>query len=270
MNPIYENQWVKLYHGDCFQVMPKLEMVVDACITDIPYAETRSKWDVCFDLVKMWEILYGLCKQQGAFVLFCSQPYSSKLRLSNVNNYRYDWKWIKNRATGFANANYRPMRRYQDILVFSRSNASVGGKKNSMPYFPQGIKELNKVMVNTPNRKGKVLQDGNNCGKQNQLVSGGEYIKKYTNYPDNLLFFDCEKKYLHPTQKPVALMEYLIKTYTRQGQMVLDFTSGSGTTGVACMNTGRRCILIEKEEKYCDITIQRLKDKEKEIAERLF
>lgn len=264
----------RIYNGDCFEVMPELiakGMVFDAVITDIPYAETRAKWDTEFDLQKMWNLLGMLCKKTGAKVLFCNEPYSSKVRLSNLGEYRYDWKWVKNRATGFANANYRPMRKYEDILVFSSANASAGGRGNAMSYHPQGIIEVNRQKMNTEKRKGLIKNNNANVGSSNQLMRNSKYMQKYTNYPDNILEFPCESHYIHPTQKPLPLMEYLVKTYTEEGESVLDFTCGSGTTCVAALLNGRKYVGIESDEDYFRSAEDRLKQiKSNGVQKELF
>ncbi len=150
------------------------------------------------------------------------------------------------------------MSNYEDILIFSKANASSGGKNNPMKYFPQDLVEVNKIKTNKKNRQGLVSHETNNVGKNNKLEQGGEYIQKYTNYPKNILYFDCEKKYIHPTQKPLALFEYLIKTYTNDGDLILDNCMGSGTTGVACKNLNRDFIGIELDEKYFQIAKERI------------
>ena len=255
------NENYKLYEGDCLEVMDRLieeGIKVDAIITDPPYGTTGCKWDSVIPLDKMWERVNKLIKDNGAIAFFGSETFSTKLRMSNIENYKYDWKWIKNRATGFANCNYRPMSKYEDIMVFSKSNASTGGKENAMNYFPQGLIPSGKKKKNTPKRHGLIQHDTNNVGKNNILMQNTEYIQKYTNYPNNILEFDCETKYLHPTQKPVDLLEYLIKTYTNEGDLVLDFCMGSGSTGVACINTNRKFIGIELDEKYFNIAKDRI------------
>ena len=254
---------IKLYQGDCLEVMDKLiaeGVKVDAIITDPPYSTTRSKWDKILPYDKMWDCTKRLRKDNSAVVVFGNEPFSSELRMSNKNEYRYDWKWIKNHQTGFANSNYRPMNKYEDIMVFSSANASSGGKANAMKYYPQGLLEINKIKKNSSKRQGLVSY-ANNMDKDNQLMQDGtEYIQKYTNYPSNVLNFDCETKYLHPTQKPVALMEYLIKTYTNEDETVLDFTMGSGTTGVACKLLNRNFIGIELDENYFKVAKERIEN----------
>lgn len=259
MDILTEN--IKLYQGDCLEVMDYLieqGVKIDAIITDPPYAKTRGKWDVIIPLDKMWERFDKLINPNGAICIFGNEPYSSMVRASNFKDYKYDWKWVKNRATGFANCNYRPMSRYEDIMVFSKANASTGGKNNAMIYNPQGLIPSGKKKKNTPKRHGLIQQDTNNVGENNILMQDTEYIQKFTNYPDNILEFDCEHKYVHPTQKPIDLLEYLIKTYTNEGELILDFTMGSGSTGVACLNTNRKFIGIELGEKYFNIAINRI------------
>lgn len=256
MNKDYE-----LYLNDCLIVMDELienNVKFDAIIVDPPYEKTRGKWDIIIPLDEMWKRIDKLIKKEGAICIFGNEPFSSMVRMGNLNDYKYDWKWVKNRATGFANCNYRPMAKYEDIMVFSKSNASTGGKNNAMNYFPQDLIPSEKKKKNTPKRHGLIQQDTNNVGKNNILMQETEYIQKYTNYPNNILEFNCESKYVHPTQKPVKLLEYLIKTYTKEKDLILDFAMGSGSTGVACINTNRRFVGIEIEEKYFKIAKERI------------
>ena len=253
----------KLYHGDCLEVMDELiesGIVFDMILVDPPYKKTRGRWDNIIPINDMWNKANKLIKSNGAICVFGNEPYSSMVRLGNIENYKYDWKWVKNRATGFANCNYRPMGKYEDIMVFSKANASTGGKNNAMIYKPQGLIVSGKKKKNTPKRHGLIQQDTNNVGKNNALMQDTEYIQKYTNYPNNILEFNCESKYVHPTQKPVDLLEYLIKTYTDEGDLVLDFTMGSGSTGVACLNLNRKFIGIELDKKYFDIAKTRIEN----------
>lgn len=256
MNKDYE-----LYLNDCLIIMDELienNVKFDAIIVDPPYEKTRGKWDVIIPLDEMWKRIDRLIKKEGAICIFGNEPFSSMVRMSNIKDYKYDWKWVKNRATGFANCNYRPMAKYEDIMVFSKSNASTGGKNNAMNYFPQDLIPSEKKKKNTPKRHGLIQQDTNNVGKDNILMQETEYIQKYTNYPNNILEFNCESEYVHPTQKPVKLLEYLIKTYTKEKDLILDFAMGSGSTGVACINTNRRFVGIEIEEKYFKIAKERI------------
>ena len=250
---------INLVNGDCLIEMSTIpDKSVNLILTDLPYGETRSKWDKILDFDKLWEHYLRVITDNGAIVLFGNEPFSSMLRQSQPNYYRYDWKWVKNRATGFANCNYRPMRAYEDIMVFSKANASAGGKTNPMIYNPQGLIEVNKTKKNTANRKGLISYNNNNLGENNSLNGDSEYVQKYTNYPNNILYFDCEKKYVHPTQKPLELMKYLVLTYSNIGDMVLDSRMGSGTTGVACKELNRDFIGIEIDKKYFDIASERM------------
>lgn len=254
--------WSDLYNGDCLEVMKHLiekGIKVDAIITDPPYAVTRSKWDKIIPTDEMWNCIKQLRKDKIAIVLFGNEPFSSLLRCSNLEEYRYDWKWIKNHQTGFANSNYRPMNKYEDILVFSNGNASAGGKVNAMKYYPQGLIGVNKTKKNSSKRQGLISHANNYMDKDNQLLQDGkEYVQKFTNYPSNILNYNCESKYVHPTQKPLELIEYLVKTYTNEGDTVLDFTMGSGTTGVACKHLNRNFIGIELDESYFNIAKDRI------------
>ena len=255
------DQNCQLFCGDCLEVMKQMpDKSVDMILCDLPYGETRAKWDAVIPFDKLWEQYNRIITDNGAIVLFGNEPFSSQIRCSNLKMYRYDWKWIKNNQTGFANANYRPMRKYEDIMVFSKANASAGGKNNAMPYFPQGVIAINKPKKNTSKRQGLVGYKNNNRGKDNKLLQDGtEYTQHFTNYPSNVLQFDVEPRHVHPTQKPVALCEYLIKTYTNENDVVLDNCMGSGTTGVACRNLGRKFIGIELDEEYFKIAENRIK-----------
>lgn len=222
----------ELYQGDCLEVMECLASV-DAVVTDPPYGTTACKWDTMIPLEPMWANLKRLTKQNGAIVLFGSEPFSSFLRVSNISNYKYDWVWVK-RPVNFLNAKKQPLRKTERISIF-------GGKK----YNPQGLVECHRVNKRT------------NSTETNG-AHGNENISKFTNYPTDVLEYIGERGY-HPTQKPVALLEYLIKTYTNRGDTVLDFTMGSGTTGVACANTGRRFIGIELDQVYFDGACERIR-----------
>lgn len=256
MNPIYENEWVKLYQGDCLEIMPQLDMKFDCCITDLPYGTTHNKWDSIVPFEPMWKELKRLVKDNGAICLFGSEPFSSALRMSNIPMFKYDWTWDKKIPSGMNYCKFRPMQQTENISVFG---------KGTINYHPQMIKREKPIKETTGSKK-----------TTNQIMPTFKYmggkVYEYKN-PINLIEFQRVPNAsgtLHPTQKPISLIEYFIRTYTNEGEIVLDFTSGSGTTGVACMETNRKCVLIEKEEKYCEITIKRLQDKEKEMAERLF
>jgi DNA modification methylase len=234
---------IQLFKGDCLEIMKDIPSgSVDAIITDPPYGTTACKWDSVIDFGLMWEQLNRIIKPNGAIVLFGSEPFSSALRMSNIKNYKYDWVWEKTKGTGHLQAKKRPMVAHELIHVFY--------KKQSL-YKPQKTKgkpySTNKRNTNKDGVYGVVgsLRNGNKDGLY---------------YPRSVLKFSREHKPTHPTQKPVALIEYLIKTYTNENETVLDFTMGSGTTGVACLNTNRNFIGIEMDDKYFEIAQKRIKD----------
>lgn len=214
----------KLYNGDCLEIMDRLieeGIKVDYILTDPPYGTTACKWDIVIPFDKMWERLNDLIKPNGVIALFGSQPFTTKLNYSNISNYRYEWVWIKNNSTGFQLANKRPLKKHELISIFYKKQPT---------YNPQGLVEYGKI-----NKRGGT---GNNWSE----MTSNKYIQKYTNYPTQILQYSLDSKKYHSTQKPVELLEYLIKTYTNEGELVLDFTMGSGSTGVACMNTNRKFI----------------------------
>ena len=251
---------IQLYNDDCLDILPKIDdKSIDMICCDLPYEnKLRAKWDKNFNFEKLFEEYKRIIKHNGAIVLFGNEPFSTKVRSSMIDIYKYDWKWVKSKTTGFQNSNYRPMNKYEDIMVFSHANASSGGKHDSMTYNPQGLKPVMKKKKNTKNRQGLIGKDTNNLGKDNSLLQETEYVQKYTNYPHNVLYYSNPQKYYHPTQKPVELLEYLIKTYTNEHDTVLDSCMGSGTTGIASKNTNRKFIGIEIEQKYYNISKQRI------------
>jgi site-specific DNA-methyltransferase (adenine-specific) len=211
------NEDVKLIHGDCIEVMKSIpDGSVDLILCDLPYGTTRNKWDSVIDLPSLWREYNRISR--GPVVLTCAQPFTSALITSNLNKFKYCWVWKKSKPTGHLNAKKQPLRNTEDIAVFY---------ENQPTYNPQGTRPTD-VMVSRTNR---------------QTVTG---------YPTTILEFATETG-AHPTQKPVALMEYLVRTYTNEGETVLDNCMGSGTTGVACVNTGRRFIGIEKDDGYFEI-----------------
>jgi site-specific DNA-methyltransferase (adenine-specific) len=253
---------IDLYKGECLKVMDELiaqGVKVDAIITDPPYGTTACKWDSVIPMPEMWERLNQLIKPNGAIVLFGSEPFSSVLRMSNIKNYKYDWYWKKTKANGFQHSKNRPMRAIETVSVFSNSpmgHISQLGD-NRMEYNPQGIVPSGKRKISESTHSGNTMGGINKkSARPNQV--GIEY-DSFTNFPNDILeYSNMEKRGLHPTQKPVALMEYLIKTYTNEGETVLDFTMGSGSTGVACKNTNRNFIGIEMDDKYFDIAKDRI------------
>jgi len=236
---------INLYKGDCLEIMKEIaDGSIDAIITDPPYGTTACKWDCVIDFELMWEQLNRIIKTNGAIVLFGSEPFSSALRMSNIKNYKYDWVWDKGNPTNFAMANKQPMRYTEQISIFYDGQCSYKpikwkGKKN----HKQGAS------------MGNYAETRGNIKRTKDDLTG-------LKFPRNII--DIKKHSsqcgLHPTQKPVALMGYLIKTYTNENETVLDFTMGSGTTGVACKNTNRNFIGIEKDENYFKIAEKRIKE----------
>ena len=191
------------------------------------------------------------------------QPFTSQLVMSNLEWFKYEWVWKKSRTTGFFTANYRPMKCTEDILVFSEGGAAAASVKsgNNMTYNPQGLIEKRVKKKNSAKRLGKLLGNVDFVGKNNKMLGNSEYEQKWTNYPKEILEFSIETGTIHPTQKPVPLMEYLIKTYSNEGETVLDNVMGSGTTGIAAINCNRNFIGIEKEKQYFEVSLERISEK---------
>ena len=245
---------IQLINGDCLEEMKKIpDGSIDLVLTDPPYGTTACKWDTVIPFEEMWLRLNKLIKPNGIIVLFGSEPYSSALRMSNINNYKYDWKWDKMQGSGFLNSKKKPLTSYEDIMIFATT------KLGNHTYNPQlEDKELSKIR---PIGKRKA-QNKSTYGEHN-----GQLSKDYDNtksYPKDIISTSSKQQEcnstnrVHPTQKPVALMEYLIKTYTNEGDTVLDFTMGSGTTGVACKNLNRNFVGIEMDSSYYDIAVKRI------------
>ena len=232
--------------GDCLERMKEIDAgSVDAVIADPPYGTTACKWDAVIPLEPMWEQLKRVIKPNGAIVLFGSQPFTTALIHSNLGEFRYTWIWDKARPSNPQLAKKQPLKSHEDVCVFYRKFPT---------YNPQGLVEIpeagRKVHMPEPNSLGHCVRK--------------PYVQTHTNYPKAILNIKAERG-LHPTQKPVALMEYLIRTYTNEGETVLDFTMGSGTTGVACVKTKRDFIGIELDDGYFKIAEQRIRDTEPPI-----
>ncbi len=202
----------------------------------------------------MWEQLKRISKPNAAIVLFGQEPFSSYLRISNIEWFKYDWIWEKSRALGFTNAKNKPMNKHEIISVFS-SGTCANGSNRRMLYNPQGLIPDGKKVSGIKACKSDSSEGGHKFARPGHKE---EFIQEFTNYPSQILKFNSEGNTQHPTQKPVALMEYLIKTYSNEGQTVLDFTMGSGTTGVACNSTNRKFIGIEMDDKYFEIAKSRI------------
>lgn len=209
-------------------------------LTDPPYGTTACKWDSVIPFEPMWAELERVIKDNGAIVLFSSQPFTSALIMSNVKMFRYEWVWVKSKITNVLNAKVMPVRKHELLLVFSF--------KKLPNYYPQGLIKVDEIV--------KQGGDSKCYGSRNKMP----YLKENANCPRDVLEIPSAGKTVHPTQKPVALLEYLIKTYTNEGETVLDFTMGSGSTGVACVNTGRNFIGCELDKGYFDIAEKRISE----------
>ena len=255
-----------LINGDCLEVMKGIEdKSIDMILCDPPFGTTDCKWDNIIPFEPLWEQYERIIKDNGVIALFGSEPFSTKIRMSNFKLYRYDWYWEKTKAGLYQHAKNRPMKAIETISVFSK--AKWGHKsqvKNRMPYNPQGISSVGNKIVTEGYHAGGVM------GKRPNQV-GKEY-EAFTGFPKDVLKFAniWGKRVLHPTQKPVALLEYLIKTYTDEGMLVLDNTIGSGSTGVACVNTNRNFIGIELDENYFNIACDRIEEAIRENEQDLF
>jgi len=237
---------IQLYKGDCLELMKSIPSgSIDAIITDPPYGTTACKWDSVIDFDLMWEQLNRIIKPNGAIVLFGSEPFSSALRMSNIKNYKYDWIWEKTKASAPMLANKMPMRRHENICIFY---------KKLPTYNPQmvfvGVKDKRKTFTERQINKNFTTQG---------LTTKAKKDNGYR-HPNTVQIFNNSNKtnLMHPTQKPVALMEYLIKTYTNENEIVLDFTMGSGSTGVAAKNLDRNFIGIEQDDSYFNIAKDRI------------
>lgn len=232
---------IKLLHGDCLELMKDVpDKSVDMILCDLPYGTTACKWDVVIPFEPLWEQYERLIKNKGVICLFSKQPFTTELIHGNINDYKYSIIWKKDNHDNPMMAKKRFLNITEDINLFY---------KNQCTYNPQGIIRVNKVT-----KQGR----GESLSQQNARKT--EYIQEYTNYPKNILEFKRDLPNVHPTQKPVALLEYLIKTYTNEGETVLDNCMGSGSTGVACVNTNRNFIGIELDDEYFEIAKRRISE----------
>lgn len=247
-----------LYRGDCLKVMKKIpNNSVDLILCDLPYGTTGIKWDKVIPYKELFKEYERVLTSNGNIVLFGSEPFSTKLRNAGKDYYKYDLYWIKNRVTGFANAKIMPLKNIELISVFSKGSISHEGKsKNKMVYNPQGLK---KVSLKKENHKRTDKSFTKQSLSKTISSSDKEYVQEYTNYPTMVLTFDSCQGEFHPTQKPIQLLEYLIKTFSNEKATVLDNTMGSGSTGVACQNINRKFIGIEMDKKYFKIACERIR-----------
>ena len=242
---------IDLRQGDCLELLKDIpDGSIDLILTDPPYGTTKCKWDSVIDFDLMWEQLKRIIKPNGAIVLFGSEPFSSALRMSNIKWFRYDWIWDKRFAANFGVARIQPLKRHEIISVF--------GEKKSPLYYPVMTKRDEPI---------KIGKNSNNSSDRGVLTKNALNNPSYDNktydykYPESIQLFNVRAESgakVHPTQKPVALLEYLIKTYTNEGETVLDFTMGSGSTGVAAINTNRKFIGVELDPTYFAIAKERI------------
>jgi site-specific DNA-methyltransferase (adenine-specific) len=243
---------VELHEGDCLEVMQGIpDGSVDLILCDLPYGTTACKWDSVIPFEPLWEQYRRIAKPNAAILLTANNPFSSALVSSAFDLFKYSWVWIKNRPTGAQHSKNRPMSNHEDILVFSKAPmghvSQLGDRR--MKYNPQGVSAGPMKTVSSADFSNITGQRPNQYGKTYQSMTG---------FPQTCLQFSKDESHLHPTQKPVALMEYMIRTYTNEGETVLDNCMGSGTTGVAALNTNRRFIGIEKDPTYFQIAKERI------------
>ena len=242
-----------ILHGDCLELMGDIpNKSIDAIICDLPYGTTACKWDTIIPFDKLWAHYKRIIKDNGAIVLFGSQPFTSALVMSNPKWFKYQFIWDKKQSGNFQLAKYQPLKVHEDICIFGK------GRVN---YYP--IMENADISKNRPNKK----EMGNTTGLKHLssgIYSYSENRDELKRFPKSILEYHARNREcnslnrVHPTQKPVALLEYLIKTYTNEGELVLDNTAGSGSTAIACINTNRQFIMMEKDEKYFEIMKKRI------------
>lgn len=245
----------KIYNMDCLDGMKLIEnKSIDMILCDLPYGTTACKWDTIIPFEPLWEQYERIIKDKGAIVLFGIEPFTSSLIQSNLKLFKYNWYWNKNSTSGFINAKNKPMNTMEVISIFSKGK-TANKNLNNMIYNPQGLLPYNKITRN-----------GNKKDKDNTFyrpsTSENKWFQEFTNYPKNYLEFSYVrgKQAVHPTQKPIELCEYLIKTYTNEGETVLDNCIGSGTTAIACINTNRNYIGFELDKQYFDVANERIKN----------
>jgi len=264
-----------IIEGDCLEEMPRIpSKSIDMILCDLPYGTTACQWDVIIPFEPLWEQYNRIIKDNGAIVLTASQPFTTALIGSNIKSFKYCWYWDKINSGGFATAKYKPLSVFEDICVFSKNN-------NKINYHPQMV--LAKDKNKRPRKNSYERKDINSQGMASGVFKTSKKHNENLRYPKNKLIYNNRIGELNalnrlaPTQKPVRLFEYLIKTYTNEGDIVLDNVAGSGTTGVACINTKRDYILIEKESKYIEVIKERVKKvnenyvvKERKMKSKLF
>lgn len=253
------NEQIKLYKGDCLELMKDIEdKSIDMILCDLPYGTTSCKWDSIISLELLWKQYNRIIKNNGAIILFGQQPFTSEIIHSNTHMFRHNLVWIKDKCANFLHAKNQPRKTSEDIIIFSKNGSGfVHNSKNKCTYNPQMTNRKSRKPTKETQRSESLndIRDGKII-----LMSGEDFISD-KNYPSNIIYFATEHfDRLHPTQKPIALLEYLIKTYSNENETILDNTMGSGSTGVACINTNRKFVGIEKDNNYFNIAENRIKD----------
>jgi site-specific DNA-methyltransferase (adenine-specific) len=246
----------KIHHGDCFNLLKEIpDKSIDAIITDLPYGTTAAPFDKeDIDLEKLWVEYKRIIKPTRAIVLFAQQPFTTRLISSNIEQWKYNWVWEKDNATNFLNSHFQPMKITEDICVFGDAATSFTKDGESLFYNPQFTEGKPYTCKSGNQREDRACIRGDYTD-----VVGHTTVSDGRRYPKNLIYFIRDKERFHPTQKPISLLEYLVKTYTNEGDVVLDSCSGSGGLAIACYNTKRNFICIEKDENYYKDSIERLK-----------
>jgi len=253
----------RIYNMDCLEGMKLIDdKSIDMILCDLPYGTTKCKWDVVIPFKPLWEQYERVIKDSGAIVLFGKEPFSSQLRVSNLDMYRYDWIWVKDTKSNFMQANHQPLNNIELISVFGKGYVRSIKDKVMMTYNPQFTEGKEYKLP-------KVSKTTDLFGENHKNGVYKHYDRDTSKrYPYNIIQFNMDKPKVHPTQKPVALFEYLIKTYTNEGETVLDNCMGSGTTAIACINTNRNFIGFEISKEYCNIANERIRNAlaEKEVS----
>lgn len=254
MEPTWSGEDIQLYHDNCLGVMPCIPSVsIDLILADLPYGTTACKWDIVIPFEPLWAEYKRIIKPRGAIVLFGSQPFTSLLVMSNLAWFKYSWVWDKVSKGDIMNAKNKPLKQHEDIIVFSKgTTANCSTRK--MAYYPQGVTENTR----SPNRQNRC----EGAFKGIRPSHAKEYKRQGTGYPSSIIRMSNADHTMsfHPTQKPIPLLSYLIETYTHKGERVLDNTMGSGSTGVACVQTERKFIGIEIDSGYFEIAVRRISD----------
>lgn len=243
----------KVFNEDCLEGMQRIpDKSIDCVICDLPYGTTANKWDIVIPFDRLWEQYGRICKPNAAIVLFGQEPFSSMLRLSKIELFRYDWYWKKSKFANYAQAPYMPIKDVEIISVFSKGTIA-SNSVNKMNYFPQGVRECHIEVKDKP------------CSKNFRPNRKPQtYTRTHTGYPHQFLDFPNGGKTIHPTQKPIELIRYLVRTYSNEGDVVLDNCIGSGTTAIAAIRENRHFIGFELNKEYYDKACERIK---KELSE---